>query len=118
MRRSVAAARQEDEASNLVLHSSDERWLLVQLCAVPFFLRPSLGVACALACNLRPSLSTVCCIPAEAFTSLGWPVDFAVPLRRFLGHLCQCGRHKQRRESQARGRAESEREPRGAALPG
>jgi hypothetical protein len=36
--RLVATGRQEDEVSNLLPHSSDERWFSGQLCAVPFFL--------------------------------------------------------------------------------
>jgi hypothetical protein len=36
--RLVATARQEDEVSNLLPHSSDERWFSGHLCAIPFFL--------------------------------------------------------------------------------
>jgi hypothetical protein len=74
-----ATARHENEVSNLLPHSSDERWCLGQLWAVPFFLYSSLSVASALACNLRPPLSTISRVPAEAFTWFGCPVEFCRP---------------------------------------
>jgi hypothetical protein len=40
-----------------------------------------------------PALGTTSRVPAEAFTWLGCPVDFAVPLRRFLAHFYQCVRY-------------------------